>query len=356
MAELMAKVGSTVQTFKKGQEVTGKVTILTSAEIMVQLDNKTDVLVLEKDKGLHKQLLTFLQLGDSVTGSVLYPESDAGYPVITLRPFMEKKVWESLEKMQKSGEKMTVVVTDSTKGGLVVETEMGLSGFLPNSHMKSSEKVEEMVGNKIQVSIAELHKDTRKIVFSQKETLTAEDFVQLSKQYPAGTKITGKVSGVTSFGLFVSLPYKKSSEQEVTVDGLVHVSEISWEKTEDIASLFEKGQTVEGVVIGVDPRSKRIDLSIKRLTADPFQKILDAFPVDKKVTGTIGDMTEVGLEIDLGEMDGVKVMGLMKKDKISPTTTYEKGQSITATVVSIDSRKRKVMLTPVLLEKPLMYR
>lgn len=356
MAELMARQGNRVATLKKGQEVTGTITTLTSQEIMLQLDSKTDVLVFEKDKRLHKQLITLLTVGDKVTGSVLYPESDAGYPVVTLRPFMEKKVWESLEKLQKSGEKVSVTVTDSTKGGLVVETESGMSGFLPNSHMVGNQKMDEMVGVKLQVSVAELHKDTKKIVFSQKENLTADDFTKLSKQYPAGTKITGKVSGVTTFGLFVSLPYKKSSEQEVTVDGLVHVSEISWEKTEDIAAEFSKGQMVEAVVIGVDPRSRRIDLSIKRLSGDPFQKIGEAFPIEKKVSGLVGDTTELGLLIDLGEIDGVKVEGLVKKDKIPAATTYEKGQKIQATVVAIDSRKRKIMLTPVLLEKPLMYR
>jgi len=355
MAELMARQGKAVESLKKGQEVTGTITILTAQEIMVQLDNKTDVLVFEKERKLHKQLITLLKLGDKVTGMVLYPESDAGYPVITLRPFMEKKVWESLEKLQKSGEKVTVTVTDNTKGGLVVEAENGVSGFLPNSHMASNEKMDDIVGRKLSVSIAELHKDSGKVVFSQKESLTANDFVSLAKQYPAGTKITGKISGVTSFGLFVTLPYAKNTA-EVHVDGLVHVSEISWEKTEDIAALFTKGQTVDAVVIGVDPRSKRIDLSIKRLTGDPFQKIMESFPIEKKVTGTVGEMTEVGLLVDLGEIDGVAVEGLMKKDKISPTTTYEKGQKITATVVAIDARKRKVMLTPVLLEKPLMYR
>lgn len=356
MAELMAKHGKDLNPLKKGQEVQGTITKLHSSEIMMQIDGKTDVMVIEKDRRLLKQLLSLLKVGDIVTAIVLYPESDAGYPVVTLRAFIEGKMWENLEKLQKSGEKIFVMVTDSTKGGLLVETDLGTQGFLPNSHMALGKKPEELVGQKITASIVELSKDARKVVFSQKATLTPDDFKNIASQYKTGTKVSGKVSGITTFGIFVSLPYKTADGETTFVDGLVHISEISWEKVEDLSALFSMGDTVDAVVIGMDPRSKRIDLSIKKLSTDPFQAVLDEFTVEKKVTGTVREMTEVGLLVDLGEVDGIEVEGLIKKDKISPTTTYEKGQKVTATVVSIDSRKRKVMLTPVLTEKPLMYR
>lgn len=354
MAELMAKHGKEIQTFTKGEVVTGMVTKVSPQEILMQIDGKTDVMVMEKDKRMYRQLLSLLKVGEKIEAVVLYPESNAGYPAVTLRKFMEEKMWEDLEKVQKEGKKLTVTITDSTKGGLVAETETGVSGFLPNSHMTAA-KPEELVGQKITVSIADIVKSPKKVVFSQKAMLTGDDFANIAKTYAVGTKVTGVIANIAPFGMFVTLPFQKDGEK-VTIDGLVHISEISWEKVADIHDMYEVGQEVETVVIGVDPKSKRIDLSVRKLTADPFQKIIEAFPLEKKVTGIVGDMIEQGLEIDLGEVEGAQVAGFMKKDKIPPTTTYEKGQKITATVVAIDSRKRKIMLTPVLLEKPLMYR
>lgn len=352
MAELMAKHGKDIQPLKKGEEVTGVITKLSSSEIMMQLDGKTDVMVMEKERRLHKQLTTLLKVGDKVTATVLYPESDEGYPMVSLRKYMGEKIWTEVESLAKSGQKLSATVTDSTKGGLLVETDGGINGFLPNSHI-TSKNVE--VGQKIQVHIAELKKDVKKVVFSQKQALTVDDFKSLAITYKTGTKVSGRISGITTFGMFVSLPFTKDGEA-TTVDGLIHISEVAWEKVDDLQSLFSVGQQVEAVVIGIDPRSKRIDLSLKRLTSDPFQKITDAFPAEKKVTGTVVEMTELGLVLDLGEVDGVVVEGLIKKDKIPAATNYEKGQNVQATVVSVDSRRRKVMLTPVLLEKPLMYR
>lgn len=352
MADLMAKHGKDVQPLKKGQEVTGVITKLSNSDIMMQIDGKTDVIVMEKERKLHKQLTTLLKAGDKVTATVLYPESDEGYPMVSLRHFMAEKMLAEVDVFAKSGEKLTATITDSTKGGLLVEADNGITGFLPNSHIVSKQ-VE--VGQKIQVHIAEVKKDVKKVVFSQKQALTTDDFKSLAATYKAGTKVEGIISGITTFGMFVSLPFRKG-EEDTTVDGLIHISEVSWEKVADLQSLFRLGQKVEAIVIGVDPRSKRIDLSMKRLTKDPFQSIIDAFPLEKKVQGTVIEMTELGLVLDLGEIDGVAVEGLIKKDKIPAATTYEKGQSVTATVVSVDSKKRKVMLTPVLLEKPLMYR
>lgn len=356
MAELMAKFGKDIHTLKKGQEVEGVITSIIAGEIMIRIENKTDALILEKDRRLHRQLMSVLAVGDKVSATVLYPESDSGFPIVSVRPFMEHKIWEYLEKLQKAGEKQSVTVIDTTKGGLVVEMDNGTQGFLPNSHMNKSENAAELLGQKIHASIVELNKENRKVVFSQKGALSADDLQKLAAQYKAGTKVNGTVSGITQFGIFVSLPYAKASGESITMDGLVHISEVAWEKVGDLTELFSIGESVDAVVIGVDSRSKRIDLSIKRLSKDPFQAILESFPVDKKVVGTAGEMTEFGLVVDLGKIDGVAVEGLMKKDKIPPTTTYEKGSKVTATVVSIDSRKRKVMLTPVLTEKPLMYR
>jgi len=356
MAELMAKHGKDVQPLRKGQKVTGRINKFTSAEVVIQINEKTEALVMEKDRKLHRQLMSLFAPGDTLEATVLYPESDEGYPVVTVRPFLEAKMWGNLENLQKSGQRLTATVSDSTKGGLLIETENGITGFLPNSHITGGKSTEELVGQKIQVHIEEIRRDAKKVVFSQKEVLTVEDFQSIAQKYKVGTKVNGKVSGITSFGIFVSLQYEKPGQGATVIDGLVHISEISWEKVENLSELFGIGDSVEAVVIGLDTRSKRIDLSIKKLTEDPFQKVMSAFPLEKKVKGIVTEVTTLGVILDLGEVEGVNVEGFIKKDKIPAATRYEVGQEIQSTVVALDNRKRKVMLTPILLEKPLMYR
>ena len=356
MAELMAKHTTTLQTLQKGQVVKGKITKLTPSEITMDVNAKTEAVVMEKDRRLLKQLLSTVKQGDTVEATVIYPESEMGYPVVSLRRFIDDVMWKKLEDMKTGGEKVDVLVTEATKGGFLVESDNGISGFLPNSHVSMNQDPQSMVGQKIKASIVELSRDNRKVVFSQKGVLSADDFKVIMDKYKAGTKVKGVVSGITSFGLFVSLSVGERDGQEQFVDGLIHISEVAWEKVEDLSERFAMGDEVEAVVIGTDKDSKRIDLSLKRLTKDPFAEIVAAFPVDKKVTGIVTDVTEQGAFFDLGEVNDVTVEGMMKKDKIPPTTTYEVGQSVKATVVSVDGKKRKVMLTPVLLEKPLMYR
>lgn len=357
MAELMATHTTSLQTLQKGQQVRGKITKVTSSEITMDINAKTEAVVMEKDRRLLKQLLHAIKEGDVVDATVIYPESEMGYPVVSLRRFIDDQVWKMLEAMQKNGEKVEVLVTEATKGGFLVETDNGISGFLPNSHVSSAKQhAAELVGHKIKVSIVELSRDNRKVVFSQKGILAPEDFKHIMEQYKPGTHVKGVVSGITSFGLFVSLPAGSKDGEQQYIDGLIHISEVSWEKVEDLSERFAMGDEVEAVILGADKDSKRIDLSLKRLTKDPFAGIIEAFPVDKKVSGVVTEITEQGAFFDLGEIGDVTVEGMMKKDKIPPTTTYEVGQTVKATVMGVDAKKRKVMLTPVLLEKPLMYR
>ena len=138
----------------------------------------------------------------------------------------------------------------------------------------------------------------------------------------------------------------------IAIDGLIHVSEIAWEKVIEFAGDFTVGQELEAVVIGVDKEAKRLDLSLKRLSEDPFAKISLKFPVETKVKGIVTKLSGGTVYIDLGE--GIE--GIIRKEKIPPTLTFKTGDSVTATVTEIDARRHKILLTPVLLDKPIGYR
>ena len=353
MADLMAKHSSAFIVLKKGEKLKATVSKITGSEMMVTLPNKNEALVLEKERNLFKQMVGLVKVGDSVEVSVLTPENESGIPVVSLRHFMENKMWGSLEALQKSQEKVYITVNEATKGGFVVESETGVSGFLPNSHVGAGEDSSTLVGKTIKVSIVDLDREQNKVIFSQKGIVSPEEFKKLTSHLKAGTKVHGTISGITTFGLFVSLP---RSDENGYLDGLVHISEVSWGKVEDLAELFTMGQEVDAVVVGIDPNAKRIDLSIKRLSEDPFDEIIKEYPVDRKVSGEVVSIGELGVVVALPAVGDLPVDGLIKREKISPNTKYEVGQKVNVTVSQIDNRKRKILLSPVLLEKPLMYR
>lgn len=351
MAELLQKQKTAFVSLKKGEIVKGTVKKISQSEILLDINAKTEAVVLEKERKLMKQLVHLLKVGDSVTASVLNPESDMGYTVVSLRRFLEDTLWSRLEKAQKSQEKMSVVILENTKGGYLVETPDGLTGFLPNSHISVAHN-QQIIGKSIEVVIVELDRDNKKIVLSQKAVSGGEDFKKAKAVLKTGDKITVTVLNIASFGVFVSVPL----DAETSIDALIHISEISWEKTEDLSKQFTEGQKIEAVVIGFDNQAKRVDLSIKRLTADPFDEVMKAFPVDKKVTATVTEISDHGVMLDLGTVASIAIEGMIKKDKVPPGTTYTAGQSVTATVSQIDARKRRILLVPVLKEKPIGYR
>lgn len=352
MAELMASYKSSFKTFKKGDLVKGVITKLTKNEILVNIDAKSQAVVLEKEKSLMQLLLKTLKEGDTVEVSILNPESETGNPVVSLRRFLSNLAWNEVEKAKKEDLQIQVSITDITKGGLVVATNNGLHGFLPNSHTGGAQQL--LVGKKINARVIEINRTDNKIVFSQKNTLSASDFNDAIKDLKVGDVKNVKILNIVPFGIFTTITVDKKEDtgKELTLDALIHISEVSWEKVEDISVRFTPGQELKAKIIGFDKNTRRVDLSIKQLTDDPFAAILKNYPIDKKVSAEIVRIDENGLHLVLEE--GIE--GLIRKDKLPPASSYKEGQTITATVSEIDKRRRKIYLVPVLLEKPLMYR
>ena len=359
MAELMAAHTVSFKTFHKGDAVTGVVTKLTKNEILVDIQAKSLAVVLEKEKALMNTLLSRLTLGDTVEVTVLNPESDMGNPVVSLRRFLSNVSWAQLDKALKSEEQLSVRVTDVTKGGLVVMTDSGLSGFLPNSHVNAGDQLS--VNKQVKVRVIEINRADNKIIFSQKLTISKDLFESAIKQLKVGESVSVNVMNVVQFGVFVSVPIagmKNVEGLDLNLDGLIHISEISWEKVEEIGQRFISGQQITAKIIGFDKNTRRVDLSMKQLTDDPFTLLLEKYPVDKKVSGEVIKIDENGVHVlvDDPSTSSGQVEGLIRKDKIPPTVSFSEGQKINATVSEIDKRRRKIYLLPVLLDKPIGYR
>lgn len=356
MAELMARAHTAVPSLQKGAQIKGTITKLSPKEITVDINGKTDAVVLEKDKSLLRSLLAMLKVGDTVTVQILNPESDMGNPVVSLRRFLDNAIWGRLADFQKNQEPIDVTVTEVTRGGYLVSGKNGIAGFLPNSHMLSQgEPNAEPLQKAIKVYVLELNRDAHKVIFSQKPVVSKEDFERIAKAISVGQKIDTVVSNITTFGIFVSMHVGKDS-----IDGLIHLSELSWDENgEDALSKFTVGQKIEASVIKIDPDAKRVDLSIKRLQADPFEKVSKHMSLEQKVKGTVTKVTAsaiyVDVEIPVNE-EISKVNGMIRKEKVPPNMTFDEGQSIQVTISQIDSKRHRVLLVPVLQAKPIGYR
>jgi ribosomal protein S1 len=348
MAELLASHKTTFVKVNKGEILSGTITKLTSSEILVDIGAKTEAVVLEKDKRILKSLLSSIKLGDKVTVAVLNPESDYGNPVVSLRRFNDDRVWKQLDALQKSKEPLPATVDESTKGGFLVSTKDGLSGFLPNSQTVFLENSQDLVGKTINVSVIELNRSARKIIFSQKAVMGSEDFEKAVKALKIGQKIEATISNVAPFGIFLSvkLPDKK------TVEGFVHISEVSWERIVTIPDTFKAGEKIEAEILNFDKESQRVNLSIKKLVKDPFEEKLKSYVVDQKISGSVTKVLSNGVLVNVGE--GIE--GFIKKDKIPPTISYNEGSPVNTTVVEVDTRRHRLILVPVLTGKPIGYR
>ena len=344
MAQLLEAHKSKFVSLKKGESLKGKITKLTSGEILVEIGAKTEALVLEKERRILNTILSMFKVGDTVEVNILNPESDYGQPVVSLRRFLGNISWKKLEELEKSKEPLEVTVQDVTKAGYLAVTDFGISGFLPQSHTSQGELTP---GSTLNVTVLELNRKDNKIIFSQKTALSEEDFKKAVKTLKLGDKVKATITNVSTFGIFVTFPVN-----ETTLEGFIHISEAAWEKVDDLASTYTQGQTLDAVVTRFDEEGRRVNLSIKRLSKDPFEALMDEYPVDKKVTGTVASVDDSGVTVALTD----EVEGFIKKEKIPPTTTYAVGQSITVTVSEFDKRRHKIIVVPVLKEKPIGYR
>lgn len=347
MADLMRSVPTKIVSFDKGENVEGIITKLTPQEILVDIGAKTEAVVLEKDKRILRSIMAALKVGDKVSISILNPESDLGHPMVSLRRFMGDKVWDRLGVLQKSKELVEVSVDESTKGGYLVTGDGGISGFLPNSQVSHTESGN-MVGRKTNVWVYEVNRPLKKVIFSQKSQMDQTAFSKLTKDIKPEQKIDSVITNVAPFGIFTLIQIDK----ENTIEGFIHISEVSWDKIDEIPQIYKPGEKVSTVVSGLDRDSKRVNLSVKRLTQDPIQEKLRSYKTDSKVTGTVAAVNDMGLIITLTD----EIEGFVKKDKIPPKVKFDVGSSITATVSDIDTRRRRVILVPVLLDKPIGYR
>lgn len=345
MEELLQSTGYKIPALRRGQEVTGRVISKDRSEILIDIGAKSEGIVFGREFDAVRDLAAKLSAGDTVEATVVYPENDAGQVVLSLRKHSGDKLWKELEEKIESAEAITVTALEANRGGIVCEYS-GLHGFLPAIHLHTQiSSPGDFFGKKLEVEVIDVDRDANRLILAQKkDAKELAEFKKRLSKVEIGQKYEGEVKSVLPFGVFVEI--------EGGIVGLVHISEIAWEKVDDPTKFFKVGQKVEVMASAKDEEAGKLSLSLKQLAKDPFEEISAKYAKDQKVTGSVSKVVRGGIYVTLEH--GLE--GFVSASKIPPNESWEAGKTVQCMVESIDILARKITLVPYALEKPIFYR
>lgn len=355
MDELLSMTGYNLKGVKKGDVVEGTITRVTPKEMTIEIGGKTEGVVIDRELENYREMLMALKPGDKVVAQVIVAENDRGQSVLSLRRSIFEKRWVDLVAHQKAGDAVEVILKEPVRGGMLVDYG-GLRGYIPQSQLDSAllKQTEKITNRKITVKVVEVDKETNRLVFSQRaiaEGATLAKQKELLDALTVGESVQATITGVVQFGAFARLTVTKDGEQH-DIEGLIHISEIAWEKVEDPGQYLKVGDKVKVKVIGVDPKTGKLTLSLKQLLPDPWEHVLDMFEKDSQVKGTVSRVTPYGIFVILSP--GIE--GLIHISKVAPGEEPKSGNEITCLIEDIQPDKRKISLSMALTEKPMGYR
>lgn len=355
MGDLLEHYGQDVKVkgFEVGEVVKGQIVDIAPGRVAVDIGGKSEGVVAEKAYNEAQDYIQTLKVGQKVEAKVIVPEMPDGRTILSFRHTARNAAWEELEEAEKKDEELEVLVTDSNRAGLLVEYG-NLTGFVPKSHLGPDipEDFSSLVGKQIKVKVLSLDREENRIVFSEKAVSQAEEIALQDKaldKIKEGEMYEGVVTTIYDFGAFVRI-HVKVDKEDVPLEGLVHISELSWAKVNSAKEEIEEGDEVKVRVIG--KREGKLALSMKQTKDDPWENIEKNYEKDQKVKGSVVRTTDFGVFVELEP--GVE--GLIHMTKIPPGKSYDEGDDVNVYIEEIDKDSRKIGLGIVLTAKPVGYK
>jgi small subunit ribosomal protein S1 len=356
MEELLSMTGYQMQGLKKGQEVKATITDKNKRSLFFDIGAKTEGILIEKEMEFVEDYVNFLRVGDTVLTTVVSPENEKGQILLSLSKAANDWKWKLFENIMQQGEIVEVRGLDINKGGMIARL-MNVRGFIPVSQFgrKWVGKLDQLYNKVFPVKIIEVDREKNRLIFSEKavsESEVLEKQKDLLSEVKVGETYKGQVSGVMPFGIFVRVMIGEDEKTSAFLDGLVHISEISWEKVNDVSKLFKVGDIVDVQLIDIDQETGKLNLSIKRLHADPWEEIAKKYPVDAKSRGTVTRLAAFGafVEIEKG------IEGLIHISKIPSDMNIKVGDEMDIYIESLDKENHRISLGLVLSAKPVGYK
>lgn len=358
MEELLSQSNYKIKGLKKGEFVTGIVTEIKPRTIFFDIGGKTEGIVTGKELVLVKDFVSQLKVGDKVLVQVRVPENDRGQTLLSLRKAAGEYSWKFFQEALKKGEPVEVVGREVNHGGVVVTAPFGLFGFIPGSQIgeKYHHNPANLVGQRVKVKVLEVDQEKNRLVFSERMVSEPEKVAkekEVIKRLKIGDRFKAEVVRVEPFGLFIKVVYplkEEKEKEELKLEGLVHISEVSWEKVEDLTRMFKQGDEID--VCLVNKEKDKLQFSIKRLTPDPWEGIEKKYPPEKEVKGVVTQITNFGALVRLEP--GIE--GLIHISKIPPHVQLKEGEKVACFIERVDKESRRLSLELVLKEKPIGYK
>lgn len=352
MATLLEQEGVGIDFPKAGEIRTGTIASITPQQILVSVGSKSEGVISGREfEAIPPEIMAELKIGEEVPVYVINPEDSAGNVILSFMRARDESTWLQTEDLLKSKQAYHSKVIGYNKGGLIVPIGE-IRGFIPASQFSLSrraaisgdnpdQKFSKMVGEDIDVCVIEVDRDKHRLILSERaaSTETREMIRERAlEELKEGDVRTGRVTSVAEFGAFVNV---------AGADGLVHVSEISWNKLAHPGEVLKVGQEVKVKVITIDRDKKRIGLSIRQLQADPWEEKAAKYKVGQLVEGTITRLTKFGAFAKLEEdVEGLIHISEMSEKRIEhPKEVLKEGDVVTLRVIKIDPANHRIGLS-----------
>jgi small subunit ribosomal protein S1 len=350
MAKLLTDKDLQMKELIPGELIEGIVVSVSHGEVLVDVGAKSEGIVTGAELADADNSYKNFKPGDTVMAKVVQAENAQGYIVLSLRKAEKDRKWKDAEDAFKTGSVLEAVIIEYNKGGLLADC-LALRGFIPLSHLDRAhfandiakfaagseaelkESLKVLSGKTLKVKVIELDIEKNRFVLSEKDALTTyseESREKRLSEIKPGTTLEGIVTGIMPFGVFVDLE---------GVEGLVHISEIAWEKVSNPSSYFTVGQTIQVLVLGIDDQSKKLALSVKRLTPNPWETVEQKYPIGTKIKGTVSKIVPFGAFVTLEKgLDGL----IHVSEAAGP---LNENDEVEAVVIQVDGANQKLALS-----------
>ena len=341
--EMNKMIDGTLTDFDEGDLIDGTVVKIEHDEVLVDIGFKSEGVIPARELSIRKDAdpSEVVSLGDKLEALVLQKEDKDGRLILSKKRAEYERAWIQVEEKFKAGEVVTGEVIEVVKGGLILD--IGLRGFLPASlvDLRRVKDLTAYLGTEIEARVIEMDRNRNNVVLSRRVLLEegrknerAEILEKLSK----GMRLKGTVSSIVDFGAFVDLG---------GIDGLIHISELSWSHVNHPSEVVKVGEEVEVEVLDVDLQRERISLGLKQTTEDPWTKLVETYPVGTIVDGKVTKIVPFGAFIELGaNVEGLVHISEMAMRHIdSPTQVVKVGDVVKVKVMDVNVERRRISLS-----------
>jgi len=352
MESLLKEQDLNVDLPQSGEIRTGVIASISPSQILVSIGAKSEGVVSGRElEQLTAEEREALKVGQEVPVFVLNPEDANGNVVLSLKRAQEQISWDNVEKLVSSDEVVDSKVMGFNKGGLIVGVE-GLRGFVPSSQISAmrrsqstgdtpEQRWQKMIGQPITVRVIEVDRERRRLILSERAASTESRQSikeRVIEELEEGKVYTGRVTSLANFGAFININ---------GADGLVHLSELSWEHIDHPREVLEVGQEVKVKVINVDKDKKRIGLSVRALQEDPWRSRVEKYSVGQLVEGVITRLTKFGAFARLeGDIEGLIHISEISDHRIEhPKEVLKEGEVKSLRVIRIDPEQHRIGLS-----------